>query len=1291
MTAPRWQFAIDVGGTFTDVVARRPDGRSISVKVLSSGAIRGSCGPGSTPLCISDPARIGEPDGLWVGYRLALIGDQRTAVREDESPTTIVTAFSPLAGTLCLSAPLTDFTGSIRPSYELRSGEVAPVVAIRILMGLRLDQTIGPVDVRLGTTRATNALLERKGARTAFVTTKGFGDVLKIGYQDRPELFRLDIRKRDELAQTVIEIDERISFDGTVRVSPDETVIRRQLTEARSAGIEALAVCFVHSYVNPAHEELLARIAESVGFAQISLSSRFARLQKIVPRGDTTVVDAYLSGVIRGYVDALRHSMPDARIRLMTSSGGLIDGSTVGGKDTILSGPAGGVVGCAHFSRAAGFDRAIGFDMGGTSTDVCRIDALPKELEYQHETVKAGVRIMTPMLAIETVAAGGGSICAFDGRMMTVGPHSAGSDPGPACYGRGGPLTVTDMNLLRGRIVESHFPFALDRDVVEQRTGLLCREVNAATGSSLTPDQLAEGFVRIANEKMAAAIRKISIAKGYDPRDYVLTSFGGAAGQHACALGRMLGVSSVLCSPLAGVLSAFGIGVAEDKRIAERSVHLPLNDESLKEIVDHWDSMAADTQQLLLKDGVALSDIAPARKTMDLCYAGQSTLLTVGAGTSALCKAAFENQHRQLYGFDHAGRALEIRVLRLEMGTKGNQPAVTDCGVRSPCEASKTPKPPVGEHSKLSGTHMMVVEGKPCRVPLHEFHEFALGTSVDGPALIVAETSTVVVESGWRAEAAADGAIILRDAASSRRPHEDSTVEVDPIRLEVFNNQFAAIAEQMGATLQRTAVSTNVKERLDFSCAIFTPSGELVVNAPHIPVHLGGMSDCVKYLMEDVGRLVPGDVYITNDPFRGGSHLNDVTVITPVHDSTGRELRFVVASRAHHAEIGGKRPGSMPPDSTCLADEGVLIRHFQWTRNGAIRANELRALLEAPPYPSRCPDENLVDIAAQIAANQTGVLRLTELAASHGIGVVHAYMRHIQDAAEAKMRDAIRLLGNGIRVFEDRLDDGTLIRLTLAVGGDTARLDFSGTSPVQRGNLSANRSIVTSAVLYCFRCLINESIPLNAGVLAPIEIVLPECFLNPRNESDPRRCPAVAGGNVETSQRVVDTILGALGVAAASQGTMNNVLMGNDRFGYYETICGGAGAGPGFHGADAIHTHMTNTRLTDPEVLESRYPVRLVQFAIRPGSGGAGKFRGGCGVVREFEFLEPLDVSIISQRRTTAPYGVRGGGAGLAGRNKLVRAGDASPEELPAIAAVSVGKGDRLVIETPGGGGWERE
>ncbi len=1297
MTPPSWQFFIDVGGTFTDVVARRPDGVVVTHKQLSSGAVRGVVEEVFPDGTVCDARRMGDPAGIWEGYDWSLVQADGNVVFAGT-----VDSFDSTQGALVVAEHARELDRRVeqvafeRPrglkpaarlaageswkglTYELRSAEPAPVAAIRYLMGRRLGEPIGPVEVRLGTTRATNALLERKGAPVALVTTRGFGDVLRIGYQDRPELFKLHIQKREELTRAVVEIDERLSADGQVLRAADPEAVRRELRRVREAGIEALAICLVHAHVNPVHEAMVADAAALLGFRHVSVSSRVARMEGLVPRADTTVVDAYLTPVIRDYVAALRSALPQARLWLMTSAGGLIDAAAATGKDTILSGPAGGVVAAARIAGRLQLGGTIGFDMGGTSTDVSRVEAPPAEFEYTHETVKAGVRLAVPMLAVETVAAGGGSLCSFDGHMLRVGPESAGADPGPACYGRGGPLALTDANLFLGRIVPAGFPFPLDRGVVERRLEALAAEVLQRTGRPLTPVELAQGFVRIADAHMAAAIKRISIARGYDVRRYALNCFGGAGGQHACAVADLLGIERIVVSPFDGVFSALGLGLAEVKRIGERSLRIVLDDAAIPIARTVIEALCDGLRQSLSDEGIDVGRLSPARCAWDMCYAGQVTAITqVFVADAAAARGSFEEAHRRLYGYVHTGRAVEVRAMRVELAAPADA-----CGLDGAVLTNGS--------GDAHSTVRMVVDGAPRTVACRARRAMAAGTIVPGPAVITESTATLVIDPGWSAEVLGSGDILLiRTRAGA--PSEGLSAEADPVQLELFNRQFAAIAEQMGATLRRTALSTNVKERLDYSCALFTARGELVVNAPHIPVHLGGMSDCVKSLIEDVAEFDPGSVYVTNDPYRGGSHLNDITVITPVHEEgaeTNLRLLFFVASRAHHAEIGGTRPGSMPPDATRLSQEGVLIRAFSYMEGGVPQSERLRALLSGGPFPSRAPEENLADVAAQVAANQTGVCELRALIARCGWEVVHAYMGHIQCAAELKMRAAVARIADGVYRFTDRLDDGTAIRVAVTIQGDRAVIDFGGTDPVHSGNFNANRAIVTSAVLYCLRCLIDEDIPLNAGVLAPVEIKLPECFLNPRADVDPDQCPAMAAGNVETSQRIVDCLFGALGVAAASQGTMNNLLLGNERFGYYETICGGAGAGPGFAGADAVHTHMTNTRLTDPEVLEARYPARLVRFQVRSGSGGRGRFRGGDGVVREIEFLERLEISIVSQRRTMAPYGLAGGGSGAAGRNLLVRSDSDQVEVLASVAQASVGRGDRLILETPGGGGY---
>jgi len=1182
-------------------------------------------------------------------------------------------------------------TGLVSDSpYELTAGEEAPILAIRQLLRLSLDEAIPPILLKLGTTRGTNALITRRGARTALVTTRGFADVLRIGYQNRPRLFDLTIRKHPSLFELVVEIDERIGSDGRILTELDPEQVRRALAPLARQGIDSLAVCLLNAYRQPEHERRVASIARELGYSEISVSHEIAPLIKLVSRGDTTVVDAYLNPVLRGYVQKLRDSLDQSGasdIRLLTSAGGLVRADRFVGKDSILSGPAGGVVGFSRAAEAAGFRRAIGFDMGGTSTDVSRYDG---QFELEYETEKAGVRVVAPMMAIETVAAGGGSICHFDGVKLAVGPDSAGADPGPACYGRGGPLTITDVNFFLGKILAQYFPFPLDLAAVQLQLERLCRVVQKATGQTFQPAALAEGFLRVANGYMANAIRSISVAKGYDPRDYVLVAFGGAAGQHACAVADELGVTRILNHPDAGLLSAYGIGLADTVRHGAQGIYRPCDEAEIEALEPTFRRLAAALSREVLAEGIPEDRIQIAR-SLDLRYRGLDAFLTVPEPTHGTYADAYQREHRRRYGYVHEDRPLEIVAAKVQ--AVGRSRTQLDPSNRVPASSAS---PRLVRPVWFDGRHHQAA--------IYQRTSLGPGTVVSGPAVVVERVSTTVIDPGWQAETLSGGEFLISriepdtssdvptrsytDAASSDGDKVPPPGKPpDPVLLEIFNNQFAAIAEQMGITLRNTSSSVNVKERLDFSCALFTPSGDLVVNAPHIPVHLGAMSETIKQTIADNPDLHPGDVYVTNDPYRGGSHLPDVTVITPVHDARG-ELLFFAASRAHHAELGGITPGSMPPFSRNLAEEGVLIRNFKLVDAGQSRFDALRRLLIDSPFPSRSPDDNLADIAAQVAANRQGAEDLLALVVRYSLPVVGAYMIHIQQAAERKMRAALRNIPDGSYRFTDHLDDGSAITVAFTISGDSATIDFTGSGPVLDGNLNANRAIVSAAVLYCLRCLIAEDIPMNQGVLAPVKLIVPGGLLNPPAGDSAEHCPAVVGGNVETSQRVVDVLLGALGVAAASQGTMNNVLFGDAGFGYYETICGGNGATADGPGADAVHTHMTNTRLTDPEVLEQRYPVRVREFSIRRGSGGAGRHRGGDGVVRCLEFLRTLDVSILSQRRGPyRPYGLAGGQDGERGRNHVLRS-DGTVEELAGATRLTVRPGDVLVIETPGGGGW---
>lgn len=1277
----RWQFWIDVGGTFTDCLARRPDGSLARHKLLSSGVTKGNVGHGSTSRAIADPRRSLDPDGFWCGAKLRLL-DATGRVVAAKTVVKFIAAY----GALILDSDLPE-NAPIGHAYELVADAEAPILAIRWLLGLAAGEPLPPLSLRLGTTRGTNALLTRSGARTGFITTRGFADILRIGYQNRPRLFELNIVKPQSLFESVVEIDERVAADGRVLQSPNPQAVREQLIALRQTGVESLAICLLNGYQFAAHEELVERIAREVGFDEISVSSRIAPLIKLVSRGDTTVVDAYLNPVLREYVAALRQSLHHVAtdFRLLTSAGGLVTAENFVGKDSILSGPAGGVVGFAAVAEAAGFTRAIGFDMGGTSTDVARWDG---RFEREYETEKAGVRIVAPMMAIETVAAGGGSLCWFDGVKLCVGPASAGASPGPACYGNGGPLAITDVNLALGKILPQHFPFHLDRSAVDERLQQLSAEIFAATGQKLELLELAAGFVRVANARMAQAIRSVSIAKGCDVRDYVLVAFGGAAGQHACAIARELGITQILNHPDAGILSAYGIGMANVEHYQVEGIYRLFDEQSRADLPTIFERLSHGVKSQVAAEGIAATSIS-VELALDLRYRGLDAFLTITQPADGDWAAAYAREHEKLYGYTHVDKPLEIVAARAT--------AVGQSGIRPPAaprvQPRTTPTPLSNSPVYIGGQNVIA--------PVFDRERLRPGDVVVGPAIVVERVATTIIDPGWEADVLSDGQLLLRGVSLQTCPSSvndsgrsgDLPHEADPILLEIFNNHFAAIASQMGITLRNTASSVNVKERLDFSCAVFTRHGDLVVNAPHIPVHLGAMGLTVRSILADNPHMRPGDVFVTNDPYRGGSHLPDLTVVTPVFAPWGRsldlpELLFFTASRAHHAEIGGIRAGSMPPFSKNLAEEGVLIRNFKIVDAGRSRIDDFRELLTTAKHPTRNVADNLADISAQIAANRQGARDLLALVERYTQPVVAAYMQHIQAAAEQKTRRALAQLPAGRREFVDHLDDGSPIRVAVTIAGERATIDFTGTGPVLAGNLNANRAIVTAAVMYVLRCLIDEDIPLNEGVLAPVEIVLPECLLNPPAHERAEDCAAIVGGNVETSQRVVDVLLGALGLAAASQGTMNNLLFGDASFGYYETIGGGAGATATAAGADAVHTHMTNTRLTDPEVLERRYGVRLHQFSIRRGSGGAGKHRGGDGIVRRIEFLKPLDVSIVSQRRKPyAPYGVAGGEAGALGENRLVRA-DGTTETFSGQAQFAAQAGDVLTIATPGGGGW---
>ncbi len=1184
---------------------------------------------------------------------------------------------------------------------KLLSSDAAPLEAIREILArageadLSLDEA--SIRIKLGTTVATNALLERRGVPTALLTNLGLSGVFEIGTQQRPELFDLEIERPPRLPKWWIEVPGRRDAQGAVVERVDLEVAREALARARSEGAEALAIVWMHAYLEPCDELQLAEIARGLGFRHVVCSHEVARVMGLLSRGETAIVDAYLTPLLQGHLEDLRRALPFAQLRMMQSSGGLTELERFRGPNALLSGPAGGVVATQRVAREGGYARAIGFDMGGTSTDVCLVDQTG--LERSFETEVGGVRVKAPMLRIHTVAAGGGSLCRFDGIRLTVGPESAGADPGPLCYARldaqgrpkAGELTLTDINLALGRVAPDRFPFALDAAPVERALAAMRSRLRAA-GFARERDQLAAGFFEIANASMAQAIAQVSVSRGIDPRDHVLVGFGGAGGQHVCAIARRLGIREILLHPYAGLLSAYGIGIAESSWDGQRDGlrrTLPLAGGLSEEILEDWTALEAEARAALAAEGVRGAEIGIER-SLDLGYRGSDTALSIrepaSPATARAWRSAFEAAHRERFGYIRDRRSIEIKVIRLR-------------GVGSEREV---PLPPAAEGPHGAALPLPLRRAEAWfpdlgrrSAPIYAREALHPGDRLSGPALILETTGTVVLDPGFELEV--DGSGVFRIAATgsaATRAAVDLT-EADPVRLEVLGNRFMSIAEQMGAVLRNTAVSTNIKERLDYSCAVFGGDGGLVANAPHIPVHLGAMADTVDAMRARFAPFAPGQVVVTNDPFAGGSHLPDVTVVTPVFLAGQSAPSFYVASRGHHADLGGKTPGSMPADSTRLAEEGVLIEPFLLVEDGQFQDVRMREILASGPHPARNPDDNLADLEAMVAANRAGTGLLQGLVSEAGEEVVQVTMRQLQRAAAAKVARELARLPTGEHRFADALDDGTPIVVTLrVVANDSSepgpedfaarmQIDFDGTGPASTGNLNAPRAVVRAALIYVLRSLVAERIPLNGGCLDPIELSVPAGSI-----LDPPAGSAVVGGNVETSQRIVDVLLGALGRAAASQGTMNNVSFGDESFGYYETVGGGAGATARAAGASGVHTHMTNTRITDPEVLEARFPVRLLEFGLRAGSGGAGRFAGGDGIVRRYRFLRPVTVSLLTERRTRAPFGLEGGHPGAMGRNHILRDGATEPEALPGRAAVAFAAGDELSIETPGGGGF---
>ena len=1199
-----WQFWVDRGGTFTDIVGKRPDGSLVTHKLLSD-----------------------NPD-----------------------------------------------------QYK-----DAAVAGIRHLLGLKLDDMVSPKMVscvKMGTTVATNALLERKGERTLLVTTRGFRDALRIAYQNRPRLFDRHIVLPELLYSEVVEAQERMSAQGDVLESLNIDDLRPQLQAQFDAGIRSVAIVFMHAYRYQQHEALASDLARQIGFTQISTSHQTSPLMKFVSRGDTTVVDAYLSPILRRYVDQVAHDMPGVKLMFMQSSGGLTDAHAFAGKDAILSGPAGGIVGMARTAEGAGHDKVIGFDMGGTSTDVSHYAG---QFEREFETQVAGIRMRAPMMSIHTVAAGGGSLLQFDGARLRVGPQSAGANPGPASYRRGGPLAVTDANVLVGKVQPDFFPAVfgsegnqrLDANAVVAKFSALSLQMNRS------PESIADGFLRIAVQQMANAIKKISVARGYDVTRYTLQCFGGAGGQHACLVADALGMKQVYVHPLAGVLSAYGMGLADQSLMKEQAVELRLTPEAMPALLGPLQSLGEAAREALSKQ--ALGDAIEMHERVHVRYEGSDSALMVRMGTLVEITQAFEAAYRQRFAFLMTGKALMVEAVSVEAVIKGDVPVE----LPQPVNALRDVPKQATVRMFTAGSDG---ESRWWDAGLFVREDLRIGDQIEGPAIIAEKNATTVVEPGWQAKVTALDHLLLNRMEVRHTKYAAGTT-VDPVLLEVFNNLFMNIAEQMGLQLQNTAYSVNIKERLDFSCALFSAEGHLIANAPHMPVHLGSMGESIKTVIrENAGTMYRGDVYVLNDPYHGGTHLPDVTVITPVFLEGASQPEFYVGSRGHHADIGGTTPGSMPPFSTSIQEEGVQINNVKLVAAGVLQEQTMLDLLSSGQYPSRNPSQNMADLRAQLAANEKGVQELRKMVDEFGLEVVQAYMRHVQDNAEESVRRVITRLKDS--EFTLHLDNGAKIQVAVRVNVQdrSAEIDFTGTSAQQSNNFNAPTAVCMAAVLYVFRSLVNDDIPLNAGCLKPLKVIIPEgCMLNPQFPA------SVVAGNVETSSCITNALFGALGVMAGSQPTMNNFTFGNAKYQYYETISGGSGAGvllddaghiaSGFNGTSVVQTHMTNSRLTDPEILEFRFPVRLDSYALREGSGGHGKWSGGMGGVRCIRFLEPMTASILSNGRVHPAFGAAGGQPGAPGINQVRRA-DGSVEVLEHIGQVEMAPGDVFEIHTPGGGAY---
>lgn len=1257
------QIFVDTGGTFTDCIARDSLGNEKRLKVLSNGTIRGTIGSWLDHRSFRIDESWKLTGDIIKGFQFKLLKHTHQA--------TFIRSYDHLKMELHLDAELPEELAGQQLSFQITSGEEAPVLAARLITRTPPDRELPAINMKLGSTKGTNALLERKGAKTVFFTTRGFRDILKIGTQQRPDIFAIQVVRPDPLPKQVIEVDERIDAGGHVLLKFSSGGLKEKLRQLVEEGYESAAVCLINAYKNPVHEEQLKEILTEAGLREISVSTELSGLIKFLPRAETTVVNAYLAPIINKYTQHVSAGLGKGKLHVMTSAGGLISAGSFNPKDSLLSGPAGGVVGAAAMGKLTGLNKLITFDMGGTSTDVSRFDG---QFDYTFELEVGNAHIFSPAISIETVAAGGGSVCGFDGFKLYVGPESAGADPGPACYGAGGPLTLTDINLLAGRLDVQQFSIPIIKDEASDRLTELIQQIEEQAKEKRSREEIIMGFIQIADEIMAEAINKISIDKGYNPAEYSMVAFGGAGGLHANGIAKLLNIRKIIIPKDAGLLSAFGISNATIERFAEKQVLRKLDE--VRDKLSMWISkLDAEAIMEVTREHIREDDVQIRFRAIYLRFSGQDSSIEV-EWNSDIDKVVGEYmiEYRNIYGYYPEDRSLEVESLRV-IASEVNEQII------------KTPAMAVDYIPEPDHFISALIHDQWQDVPVYVRDNLSPGAVIHGFAIVLDSYCTITVEQNWIVKMDGFGSLVMEKVTVGKaRSDKKSIQKINPeTELELFTKRFMAIAENMGTMFQRTALSVNVKERLDFSCALIDPNGKLVANAPHIPVHLGSLGTCVRALREKIS-IQKGDVIVTNHPAYGGSHLPDITLVSPVYSMTGNLIGYVV-NRAHHAEIGGITPASMPANAKNLAEEGVIIQPFHLVKNGKVNWKGMRSILTGAPFPTRALEENIADMSAGIAANRQGEEALLKLVEEHGKEKVFTFMKRLRDHASGKMRKTLGKIPDGVYHAEELLDDGTPLHVTITVEKNNCTIDFSGSGDVHPGNLNATTAIVNSVVIYVLRLLINEPIPLNDGIFEPVHLIIPKGLLNPDFSLSPEKCPSIVGGNVEVSQRLTDTLLKAFGVVACSQGTMNNVMFGNRHFSYYETICGGCGAGDGFHGASAVHHHMTNTRITDPEVLELRYPVRLEKFEIRRGSGGKGAFHGGNGAIREITFLEQVELSLLSQHRLISPYGIKGGGDGMTGRQHIIRF-DGSVQKLDGIAETILNKGDRLVIETPGGGGF---